>query len=75
VLDGTATLVTGGRAVNANTTAPQEIRGSTIEEGQARRVGKGDLVVVPSGVPHLFKDVKGPFVYYVVKVTSPRRSS
>ena len=38
----------------------------------SRRVGPGDVIIIPNGVPHLFKDVKPPFLYYVVKVTSPR---
>ena len=75
VLEGTATLVTGGRAVDAKTTEPGELRGTEIQGGETRAVGKGDLVIVPNGVPHLFKDVKGPFLYYVVKVTTQRRSS
>ncbi len=75
VLEGTATLVTGGTAVDAKTTAPGELRGSAINGGESRHVGKGDVVIVPSGVPHLFKDVRGSFLYYVVKVTAQRRQS
>jgi uncharacterized protein GlcG (DUF336 family)/mannose-6-phosphate isomerase-like protein (cupin superfamily) len=75
VLEGSATLVTGGRVVNGRTTAPDEIRGDTIADGEARRVGPGDVVIVPNGVPHLFREVSGPFLYYVVKVTAPRRAS
>jgi glc operon protein GlcG len=73
VLEGAATLVTGGRAVDAKTTAAGELRGPSIEGGEVRHVGKGDVVIVPNGVPHLFKDVKGPFLYYVVKVTAQQR--
>jgi glc operon protein GlcG len=68
VLDGTATLVTGGAAVEATTVAPEEIRGKAIQGGQSRQLVKGDLIVVPHGVPHWFQEVKGPFTYYVVKV-------
>ncbi|HJR59444.1 MAG TPA: heme-binding protein [Vicinamibacterales bacterium] len=75
VLEGTATLVTGGQVVNEKTTAEDELRGDSIAGGDVRRVGKGDVVIVPEGVPHLFRDVKGPFLYYVVKVTNARRPS
>jgi glc operon protein GlcG len=75
VLEGTATLVTGGRAVNAKVTGPDEQRGDTIQGGQSRSLVKGDVVIIPNGVPHLFKDVTGPFLYFVVKATSPRRAS
>jgi glc operon protein GlcG len=75
VLEGSATLITGGAVVNRATTAADELRGQSITGGEARIVSKGDVVVVPNGVPHLFRDVKGPFLYYVVKVTAPRRTS
>lgn len=69
VLEGSATLVTGGAVVKGMTTAPDEIRGSAIEGGEARRLVKGDVLIVPEGTPHWFKEVQGPFLYYVVKVT------
>ncbi|MEW6683363.1 MAG: heme-binding protein [Nitrospirota bacterium] len=68
VLKGSATFVTGGTAADTKPTAPSEIRGSTIQGGETRRIGEGDVIVVPAGVPHWFKDVKGPLDYYVVKV-------
>ncbi len=68
VLEGEATLVTGGRVVNGATTAPGELRGSSIEGGTGRALGAGDFVIVPAGVPHWFSKVNGPFLYYVVKV-------
>lgn len=67
VLEGTATLVTGGAAVSAKTIAPGEIRGSHIDGGEERKLSKGDVIVVPAGVPHWFKTVSDPFLYYVVK--------
>jgi quercetin dioxygenase-like cupin family protein len=75
VLDGTATLVTGGQVVNGKTTAQDEERGDSIAGGQTRPLVKGDVVVIPNGVPHLFKNVTSPFLYYVVKVTTPRSQS
>lgn len=68
VLDGTATFVTGGEAIDAKTTAPDELRGASIRNGQTRQIAKGDVIVVPNGVPHQFMDVTNPFLYYVVKV-------
>jgi glc operon protein GlcG len=71
VLDGSATLVTGGTVVDGATTAMDEIRGAAISGGEIRQLTKGDVVVVPNGVPHWFKQVNGPLLYYVVKVTAP----
>jgi glc operon protein GlcG len=68
VLDGTATFITGGDAVDAKETAANELRGSSIRNGETRQIAKGDVIVVPNGVPHQFLKVTDPFLYYVVKV-------
>jgi mannose-6-phosphate isomerase-like protein (cupin superfamily) len=68
VLQGSATFVTGGKMVDPKTTAPGEIRGSAIEGGEIRTLSKDDVIVIPAGVPHWFKDVQGLFLYFVVKV-------
>lgn len=68
VLDGTATFVTGGEAINAKPTAADELRGESIRNGQTRQIANGDVIVVPNGVPHQFAQVTDPFLYYVVKV-------
>jgi len=52
VVDGRATLVTGGTVVGAETIAPGEIRGASIEGGQRRELRAGDVAHVPAGVPH-----------------------
>jgi glc operon protein GlcG len=67
VLAGTATLITGGTAVDAKVTEPDELRGSSISGGEAYPLKKGDVIIVPAGVPHWFKEVSNPFLYYVVK--------
>jgi glc operon protein GlcG len=72
VLEGSATLVTGGTVVEPKTIAPDELRGKEINGGEIRRISKGDVIVVPNGVPHWFKQVDGALRYYVVKVTSVR---
>ena len=70
VLEGTATLVTGGTVVDAKSIEPEEIRGGKSEGGETRIVSKGDVIVIPNGTPHWFKEVNGPIDYYVVKVRS-----
>jgi glc operon protein GlcG len=67
VLDGSAVFVTGGELVDAHDPAPGERRARAIEGGTERTLRKGDVIVVPSGVPHWFKTVDAPFTYYVVK--------
>jgi glc operon protein GlcG len=68
MLEGSATFTTGGSVPDAKPTEPNELRGSTIVGGESRRIVKGDVVVVPAGVPHMFTNVQGPLNYYVVKV-------
>ena len=41
-----------------------------LSGGDTRKLAKGDVVIIPNGMPHLFKDVTGPFLYFVVKVTA-----
>jgi quercetin dioxygenase-like cupin family protein len=69
ILEGSATFITGGTAVEPKTTAPGEIRGKEITGGEEHHLAKGDVIVIPNGVPHWFKEVNGTFVYYVVKVS------
>jgi len=70
MLEGTATLVTGGTVVDSKNIEPEEIRGKEVKGGETRRIIKGDVIVIPHGTPHWFKEVNGPINYYVVKVRS-----
>ena len=68
VLDGSATFVTGGALVEPHEIEPGEIRGREIAGGETRTIAKGDVIIVPAGTPHWFKEVNPPLLYYVVKV-------
>jgi len=68
VLKGTATLVTGGTLLDGKTIAPDEIRGSQLSGGETYRLSEGDVIIIPHGEPHWFKEVRGPFLYFTVKV-------
>ena len=70
VLEGTATIVTGGTAVGTKSVGPDELRGPSIGGGKVTKLAKGDVLVVPNGTAHQFTEVSAPFLYYVVKVTS-----
>ena len=67
VLDGAATLITGGTPIHVKPIAADELRGERIDGGETRQLAKGDVIIVPAGVPHWFKEVTNPFLYYVVK--------
>jgi glc operon protein GlcG len=68
VTEGTATFVTGGAATEPKEISPNETRGSGIDGGETRQLSKGDVIIVPNGVPHWFKEVGGTFLYYTIKV-------
>src|SRR6185436_4024954 len=71
VLDGSATLITGGTMVGGKVTAPGQHRGKSITGGESRQLAKGDVIVIPAGIPHWFKEVPRSIDYYVVKVLKP----
>jgi mannose-6-phosphate isomerase-like protein (cupin superfamily) len=71
VIEGSATIVTGGQLIDGHVTAANEIRGRAVTGGTQQRLTKGDVFIVPNGVPHWFTTVGAPLTYYVVKTTSP----
>lgn len=70
VVDGSATLVTGGKAIGTKEIAPNEIRGTKIEGGEEHHITKGEVIVIPNGVPHQFTAVTGELHYFVCKPTA-----
>jgi uncharacterized protein GlcG (DUF336 family)/mannose-6-phosphate isomerase-like protein (cupin superfamily) len=70
VLDGSATLVMGGRAIDAKEIAPNEVRGAKIQDGVEHYIVAGDVIVIPSGVPHQFTKINSELHYFVCKPTA-----
>jgi len=62
VVDGSATLVTGGKLKDEKRTNAENLSGSGIEGGESRHVAKGDFVMVPEGTPHWFSAIDGTIV-------------
>ena len=52
VEQGSATLISGGKAVDAKTDSDGETKGSSVQGGKAQIIAPGDVVIVPAGVPH-----------------------
>src|SRR5215831_2223834 len=63
MVEGHATVVTGGENVNSRHTAPGEIRADSIKGGVTHRLSPGDVLVIPNGFPHQFVEVSNPFLY------------
>jgi mannose-6-phosphate isomerase-like protein (cupin superfamily) len=73
ILDGHATVVTGGSVVDQKTTGPGEVRGKSVEGGTRQDVKAGDVVHIPAGMPHQTLVADGETVtYFVVKVEETR---
>jgi mannose-6-phosphate isomerase-like protein (cupin superfamily) len=71
ILDGEATFVTGGTMVDGRVSRPNQQLGTDIQGGQTHRLVKGDVIAIPAGTPHWFKEVSKPITYYMVKVIKP----
>ena len=69
IVDGHATVVTGGKMVDEKTSGPGELRGTRVEGGSQQDVKAGDIVHIPAGTPHQTMVKDGETVtYFVVKV-------
>ena len=73
ILDGAGVLVTGG-TLKKPTTPRQSTLGnwtdlgsSGIDGGTSRRLTKGDVVIIPGGVPHGWASVEGDVTYLIVR--------
>ena len=71
VTDGEATFVTGGTMIGGKVTKAGQSLGTDITGGDTHHLSKGDVIVVPAGVPHWFKEVPHSVSYYVVKMLKP----
>ncbi len=68
MVEGVATLVTGGTLTDS-TPAPSgtSIRGSGIEGGVARRITKGDVVIIPGHTPHWWRELETDIEYLIFR--------
>jgi mannose-6-phosphate isomerase-like protein (cupin superfamily) len=77
MLDGSATLVTGGKLAGpkppqGNSTSP---RGERIEGGVSRKVVKGDVVIIPGRTPHWWSQLDGDIQYLIFRPDPDSRLS
>jgi mannose-6-phosphate isomerase-like protein (cupin superfamily) len=62
VIDGSATLMTGGKLTNEKRTNAENLTGTGIEGGKSQAVAKGDFIIVPENTPHWFSSINGTIV-------------
>lgn len=70
VVEGAGTLVSDGTLVAPRTIRPGLVEGERIEGGTSRTLGPGDVMLIPSGVPHWF-GIEGRLVLLGVKLPRP----
>lgn len=83
VIEGNATLVTGGTIENARESAPESpvvkvlngpsTQGGVVQNGVSRKVGPGDVVIIPPNTPHWFSEITSPQIVYLVVRMDPHK--
>ena len=70
IVEGAGTLVTGGTLAPplAPSADPDVVRSKAIRDGVTRKVGVGDVIVVPPGTPHWFSAIDGTITYLESRV-------
>lgn len=72
VIDGSATMVTGGKLVEEKRTNPANLSGTAIAGGMSKNVAKGDFIVVPESTAHWFSAIgSSPLVLMTLHVPRP----
>jgi mannose-6-phosphate isomerase-like protein (cupin superfamily) len=62
VIEGSGTLVTGGKLNEEKQTNAENLVGSSIIGGTSRSLAAGDFIVVPENTPHWFSGIKDHLV-------------
>jgi len=71
VMAGSATILVGGTAVEPKETRANQMTAKDMQNPQSYDLNKGDVLVIPAGTPHWFKQVNGSIDYLVVKHVKP----
>jgi mannose-6-phosphate isomerase-like protein (cupin superfamily) len=83
VMEGSATLVTGGTIENQRESPPESqvvkvlngpsSGGGAIQGGVSRKVGPGDVIVIPPNTPHWFSEITSDQIVYLVVRVDPHK--
>jgi len=83
VIEGNATLVTGGSMDNTSEFPADHpvvtilngpsTRGSPIQNGVTRKIGPGDVVIIPPNTPHWFSEITSDQIVYLVVRVDPHK--
>ena len=71
IVEGEATIVTGGTMVGAKRTSPEQMQATGIDGGETHHLSKGDVITIPAKTPHWWKEVPTKTIaYYAVNIES-----
>lgn len=68
VIDGSGTIVTGGKLTEEKRQNPTNLSGTAVEGGTSRHVGKGDFIMISEGTPHWWSSVDGTVVLMTLHI-------
>ncbi len=71
MVEGVATLVTGGTLTDAD--ANDRTAGRGIEGGVSRRVTKGDVIIIPGRTAHWFSELETDIEYLIIRTDPDNR--
>ena len=72
IMEGSGTLVTGGRLESPTVSDLTRVgagmsHGGTHVGGESRKIGPKDIIIVPAGTAHRFSQLDGPIKYLVYR--------
>ena len=83
VMEGNATLVTGGTIENPRESSAESMvvkvlngpstGGGAVQGGVSRKVGPGDVIVIPPNTPHWFSEIISEQIVYLVVRVDPHK--
>jgi hypothetical protein len=72
IVEGGGTLVTGGTIIRPTAAGGRGSAAATIDGGVSRHVAKGDVILIPAGTPHWYKDLDDTITYLEVRFDVPK---
>jgi mannose-6-phosphate isomerase-like protein (cupin superfamily) len=73
VVDGAGAITTGGKMVE--TKKDGKVVSRAIEGGVSQKIGKGDFVVIPEGVPHYITEANPHVIFVAIEFPRPRAAN
>jgi mannose-6-phosphate isomerase-like protein (cupin superfamily) len=72
VHEGEGSILIGGKVIGGQQTAPDEIRGDSLEGGTRYPVAAGDSIFIPAGMPHQFFVETGKHWFITIVKVPPK---